>query len=228
MSNEASIRTVKADGQAIQRLRVAKGWNVADLAKKAKCSKCSLKTVENVERGASVYLFTLGRIAEALGIECGELLKSATPPAATPPKERRFEVQIKLLIPYEEFDQSEQLGSLIDVLKRLILMGGGGDINVVAVGHGSTLITLDMNEEDAESFILTFVKGYFNERIKDTLDAWDVSGLKLPDSKDFTSSSALLKLIAELYEPPYREAILRRPVIVTQAQPATKPVDVDS
>jgi len=224
MESQAKNRTVRPDAEAVKRLRLAKGWRVEDLAKLA---KCSAKTVENVERGANVYMFTLAKFAQALGVEYQSLLPAADTAPESERQPRRFEVKITLAIPYEEFDESEQLGSLIDVLKRL--MGGGGDINVAGVGPGgSTIITLDMNEEDVETFILTFVKGYFNERIKDTLDAWEVSELKLPDSKDFTSSPALLILIAELYEPPYREAILRRPLIVKQAQPATKPVDVDS
>jgi hypothetical protein len=47
-------------------LRVEKGWRVEDLVRKA---KCSVRTVENVERGASVHLFTLGKFADALGVE---------------------------------------------------------------------------------------------------------------------------------------------------------------
>jgi ribosome-binding protein aMBF1 (putative translation factor) len=45
MANKLRNRTVEPDGDAIQRLRIEKGWRVEDLAKKA---RCSLKTVENV------------------------------------------------------------------------------------------------------------------------------------------------------------------------------------
>jgi transcriptional regulator with XRE-family HTH domain len=55
MANEASNRTAKADAEAIQRLRIEKGWRVEDLAKEA---RCSVKAVENVERGENVYTET--------------------------------------------------------------------------------------------------------------------------------------------------------------------------
>jgi predicted transcriptional regulator len=55
-------RTVRPDGEKIKRLRLDKLWRVEDLAKHA---KCSVKTVENVERGANVYMFTLAKFATA-------------------------------------------------------------------------------------------------------------------------------------------------------------------
>jgi predicted transcriptional regulator len=55
-------RTVRPDGDKIKRLRLDKLWRVEDLAKHA---KCSVKTVENVERGANVYMFTLAKFATA-------------------------------------------------------------------------------------------------------------------------------------------------------------------
>src|SRR5216684_6668189 len=99
MADKDTGRTVKPDGQRINRLRSEKGWNVAEMAANVGCSK---RTVEKLESGSACYLFTLSNFAKALGVECRELLKDATPLAAAPTKERRFEVQIKLSIPYEE------------------------------------------------------------------------------------------------------------------------------
>jgi transcriptional regulator with XRE-family HTH domain len=77
MADPQKNRTVTPDGGAIQRLRTEKGWRVEDLAEKA---KCSLKTVENVERGAEVYLYTLSRLAKALGVEVPTLTAGSVPP----------------------------------------------------------------------------------------------------------------------------------------------------
>lgn len=82
MADPQKNRTVAPDGPAIQRLRVEKGWGIEDLANKA---SCSIKTVENVERGAKVYPYTLSRLAKALGVEVSTLMAGSAPPEA--PKE---------------------------------------------------------------------------------------------------------------------------------------------
>ena len=66
METQTVTRTVRPDTEAIKRLRLGKGWRAEDLATKA---ICSVKTIENVERGANVYLSTLAKIAKALGVE---------------------------------------------------------------------------------------------------------------------------------------------------------------
>jgi transcriptional regulator with XRE-family HTH domain len=146
MEMQAKSRTVRPDADAIKRLRLGKGWRVEDLARQA---KCSVKTVENVERGSNVYLFTLGKIAKALGVDYRSLLPD-TGPAPEPPQ-RRFEVQIKLSIPFEEFDESEQLVGFIELLKRVL--SARDEIGVKAVTDGSVVITLELSEEDIASLI---------------------------------------------------------------------------
>ena len=66
MTEPPKSRTVRPDGEKIARLRQAKLWRVEDLARHA---KCSVKTVENVEHGANVYMFTLAKFATALNVE---------------------------------------------------------------------------------------------------------------------------------------------------------------
>jgi transcriptional regulator with XRE-family HTH domain len=112
MADTPKKRTVEPDGQAIQRLRMQKGWRVEDLAKKA---QCSLRTVENVESGENVYLFTLRRFAEALGVEVSTLMPGAMPPEQ-PKKERVLKVTIEVPTPYEEFDESKDLVNLLQAL----------------------------------------------------------------------------------------------------------------
>lgn len=137
-------RTVKIDGDEVKRLRIARGWRVEDLAVKA---KCSIKTVGNVEHGASIYLFTLSKFAEALGVECISLMAGKKETATDPVnKHRRFEVQVKLSIPYNDFDESEQLIQFVKALRDLLK--GDDDMNVTNVEDGSVVITLEMSEEN--------------------------------------------------------------------------------
>jgi|GEM_PF-6478260 len=111
MAKKMKNRTVTPDGQAIQRLRIEKGWRHQDLARKV---GCSLRTVENLERGENAYLFTMKSLADALGAEVTTLLKGATPPPQ--PKQRTWEITIKISTPSEEFDQSTDLTKLFSTL----------------------------------------------------------------------------------------------------------------
>jgi len=158
MDVQPKSRAVKPNGDMIKRLRIEKGWRVEDLANKA---KCSLKTVENVEKGANVYLVTLATFATALGVEYPTLVSGGQPPPEPPKPDRCIQVQIVVSIPFDDFDQSEQLGSFVTLLKRLI--GSGGDINVVGVRPGSTIITLEMGEEDARTLAAACLAGEWDE-----------------------------------------------------------------
>src|SRR5437867_4425253 len=82
MENQPTKRTVRPDADAIQRLRLAKGWRVEDLATKA---ICSVKTVANVERGTNnVYVCTLAKLAKGLGVEIMALVQGDKPPQEPP------------------------------------------------------------------------------------------------------------------------------------------------
>ena len=151
-------RTVRPDGDKINRLRQAKLWRVEDLAKHA---KCSVKTVENVERGANVYMFTLAKFATALGVENSALLAGAELPVDPPKKERRIEVNVTFNFPSEDFDQSGQLISLIESLKAVIK--AQNHIEVTGLMAGSTIITLEMSEADVHSLIAAFMAGKLDE-----------------------------------------------------------------
>lgn len=174
MEIQVKSRTVRPDAEAIKRLRLEKGWRVEDLAKNA---KCSAKTVENIERGASVYLFTLAKFATALGVEYALLVAGGEPQAESQTKERRFQVQITLSIPFEEFDQTEQLVSLIDLLKRLLPAKDA--LEVKGLMAGSTIITLEMSEADVRALISAFNAGKLDEML--------VAAILLPN--DFTHGS---------------------------------------
>src|SRR5579885_2695836 len=121
MANKLKNRTVEPDGVEIQRLRIEKGWRVEDLAKKA---GCSLKTVENVEKGANVYIYTLKRVASALGVEPSELLIDGddAPLGRRRKKERVIRITFEVSTPYDEFDESSDL---VNLLQELVNRLGG-------------------------------------------------------------------------------------------------------
>jgi len=119
MGLRANNRTVHPNAPVIKRLRLEKGWRVEDLAKHA---KCSVKTIENVERGANVYYYTLAKLAKELGVEYVALVAEGKPLAESLAVERRFEVQIQLSVPYHDFDQTELI-SLVQMLQRLLKDG---------------------------------------------------------------------------------------------------------
>ncbi len=210
MADEVKNRTVAADGKAVQRLRIEKGWRVEDLAKKA---RCSLKTVANVERGANVYLYTLSKVAQALGVEVSALMAGAEPPAP-PKKGLRFTVQFTLEVPFEEFDESEHLVNFVTMLKQIVQ--AKDEIMVVGVQEGSTIITLEMGMEDIERLIHEFT----GSRAKAALDAFRVAQLKLPDSQDFTLTQTV-EFIDEgrVEEEPLRGTVYRRGLPPPAPQP---------
>jgi transcriptional regulator with XRE-family HTH domain len=158
MGEPPKNRSVKPNGEAISRLRQQKLWRVEDLAKKA---QCSVKTVENVERGANVYMFTLAKFAKALEVENSVLIAGGDVPPEPPKKERRVEVKVTFSIPFEEFDQSQQLVSLIELFNRLVQAKDA--IEVKGVMAGSTIITLAMSEADVHSLISAFMAGKLDE-----------------------------------------------------------------
>jgi transcriptional regulator with XRE-family HTH domain len=212
MADQVKNRSVAPDGKAVQRLRIEKGWRVEDLADKA---KCSLKTVENVERGRNVYLYTLNKFAKALGVEPSTLMAGAALPDP-PKKERRFKVQFTLEIPFEQFDESMHLVSFLNMLRDYLQ--AKDEITVVGVQEGSTIITLEMSLDDIQRLIDVFVSR--RREVEAGLDAFGVESLKLPDSEDFTLTQTVENLEdGTVSEEPLRGRVYRRRL----PPPAPKP-----
>lgn len=145
MNAQPKSRTVKPNGDTIKRLRTEKGWRVEDLAKKMECSS---DTVENAERGENVYMFTLNKFAEVLGVEYKLLITGDIPP---PKQEKRFKLHLILEGDIETIDQSVQLANMIELLRRLL--GTGDDIEPTDVKNGSVRITLEMSQEDIKTLL---------------------------------------------------------------------------
>jgi transcriptional regulator with XRE-family HTH domain len=174
MAEQRKNRTVTPDGQAIQRMRIEKGWRVEDLARKA---GCSLKTVENVERGANVYLFTLSRSAQALHVEVATLM-TGTAPAPLPTKERTWEITIKVSPPFDEFDESTDL---IQFMKTLIKRLGDDDMEPGGIRSGSVRIRIKLTSTQ----IMRLIDAYKEGR----LDDMEIESISAPVSFVDTSRS---------------------------------------
>jgi ribosome-binding protein aMBF1 (putative translation factor) len=79
---EAQAAFVSSFGESIRKGRLAHGWTQAQLAEAAQLSSNYVARLERGELGPS--LFVAHRIAEALGVELGELLEPhpVAPPVA--------------------------------------------------------------------------------------------------------------------------------------------------
>ncbi len=169
MANKLKNRTVEPDGVEIQRLRIEKGWRVEDLARKA---GCSLKTVENVEKGENIYVYTLKRIATALDVEPSKLLidEDDAPPERMRKKERGWKITLEVSTPYDEFDESSDLVSLLQALMSRL---GGRGIEPTGLQEGSTLIEIEMTLEQ----FLELAEAYADGR----LDDLNIESITAPD-----------------------------------------------
>lgn len=165
MNQTLNTRTVQANGAVIKRLRTERGWRVEDLAKKA---KCSVRTIKNVEGGASVYVFTLRKLAEVFSVEYLALttdIISLTTDKSKTCKHRTWEVNIRISTPYEEFDESSDL---IRFMSALIDRIGGKDIEQMkptSVTPGSTEITVEMTAIQLQWFLLHYIH-YHQENVE--------------------------------------------------------------
>jgi len=173
--------TVKPDANQIKALRARIGWRVEDLAKHAKCSS---KTIENVERGANVYIFTLKKIAEAFGVEYHQLLADGDQVAQPEKKERRIKIELKLSIPFHDFDESDELMEFIHWVKKLL--NSGDDIDVDGVEEGSVMIKLEISERDLQSLLDLFYRGMFA--------SGNVDAFRLEGHDDWVGGKTIIKI----------------------------------
>jgi len=162
-----SARSTPIAGAALQRLRVNKGWDVAELAARAGCTK---DTVTRAEAGSRVFLATAKALADALGVKPDSLLTKTNDGAAEQDKTpngqgaalvdlhiKYCDMEVKLSIPFDQFDQCDQLVALVNMIGLAIQSKYG--IGVKAVRKGSTIITLEMAEDDARRLVIAFKSG---------------------------------------------------------------------
>jgi hypothetical protein len=84
-------------------------------------------------------------------------------------------VQITLDIPFEQFDESVQLGHFLNQLRSIL--DTRNEILVAGVEEGSTILTLEMTLRDIRDLIHCFGP---------LLDELRIEKLQLPDDKEFT------------------------------------------
>ena len=153
-------RTVKVRKGVITSLRIEKGWRIDDLASKA---ICSAKTVENCERGKSVLVVTLAKIAKALGAEIRDLVENADKPRAETLLPGPFiELTMKLIVPFERFDETSDLFVFLQGLTQKY--SPHGQIVVQNVERSSVTVALGLTAtEDLTSFVRLFCGLEFND-----------------------------------------------------------------
>lgn len=147
----------RARKDAIRRLREAKGWGQQAFADRA---VVSIKTINSVEQGNPAQLSTFGKIAKALGVEPAAFLEGYDPTSHLASDvirslSKRVEVKLTLSIPFEEFDESDGLASLLQMMASLIK--AKHEISVVEVSPGSVKITLEMDRDDLNELIVAFM-----------------------------------------------------------------------
>lgn len=148
-------RTVRLDGAAAGRLRVERGLNVEEVAKAA---KCSAKTVRNAEAGRPVYLVTARHLAAALGVEPAALLLD--PPPA-PLRGKTYEITLRLTTPFDQFDETDDLRALMRAIATRL--GGEDDMEPKRIAPGSTLVTLEVTEEQLVRLLRGFAEGLLDD-----------------------------------------------------------------
>lgn len=144
----SNVRSCEANGKAVQGLRVDKGWSVEELAAKA---GLSTGTIQNLERGQRVFLCTLRKCAEALGVECSQVM-ACEEPEPLPEYPPRFEITIKLSFDHSAFDQCETFVSRIERLLSMFNIKEPSE--VTDIEPGTVKVTLNLDDKEAHSRVL--------------------------------------------------------------------------
>lgn len=162
-------RTVTPNGPRFLRLRTEKCMTIEEFAEKADCSS---KTINRLERSRPALLKTIRGIAECFEVPISELVAAPQPlldeaephqrdPNAPITDNDRLFVVVRLLIPYEDFDECDQLlDFLTDFVKRI---GSIARIEFQLVRNGSTLIDLRVTIADAIRALDAMSRGDLDE-----------------------------------------------------------------
>ena len=155
MSTQTSTRTVTPAGKTIEQLRLERGWDVYEMARRAGVTP---NTVLSVEKSNKCFLMTINGFRAAFGLPDNEqLLGGPSPKPIRVTGARRIQIRIRLRIPFTNFDFTDQLAAVINWLIKLI--DPQGDVEVLAVAPGSVVITLEMDEPDTRKLVSAFGVG---------------------------------------------------------------------
>lgn len=148
MDNHKKRDSITANGEELRRLRLLKGWSVDDLANHAGCDS---STVENVEKGNSVRISTIRKIASALSVSHNGLLSNPSPSELR--KELKITIDNSKLTP----DQINHVAIIVDhILESVSALGS---YETIEISFCSILVTIDVCYEDAERIIERYFSG---------------------------------------------------------------------
>lgn len=167
-SSVIKTRSVTPNRLEIVRHRMAKGWRVEDLARKARCSK---KTIENAEGGNDVYPSTLHKIASALQVEYQKLslreedqeVRSESPEPPDKAAElakgfpQRIEIGLRFAIDFQHFDETSQIIPLLQAIAAKFSFIG--PVEVRGCEPGSVVVIIEAMEADVIELILAMQNG---------------------------------------------------------------------
>jgi transcriptional regulator with XRE-family HTH domain len=193
-------QTFQPDLKRLDNLRIKRGWTLQQLAAKA---IVSVRTLNSIRQGKSVDLTTVSKLARAFGEPLESLLVGYSPEAPVETTTPRIEVQLKLSIPFEDFDEAEHLTSFIEALTKLI--GAKGMVNIADVKDGSTIVTVDVEEDDMCRLIAAYLDG--------RLEPLDVTGILSPDIKRLPLKTRMhiLSFSEKKETPKFKEMPKKRP-----------------
>jgi transcriptional regulator with XRE-family HTH domain len=114
-------RTIRVDGEKVRRLRIEKCWSQDVLAQHADISE---KTLRRIESGSPVYLATLARIAEVLGVTIDDIRAADSEPerqGVPAGKEPQIMISIQITGDFETFNREslEQLRAMLSKIAQI-------------------------------------------------------------------------------------------------------------
>lgn len=177
-------RSVRANVQALEAIRLQRGLTLEDFAE-----TCGLsgRTMDNVMAGEKVLVSTLARIADKLGVNVADISEAVgqkhNGPASSPDTEAKLDEpapsagqvailldaskakpadgfrRVKVTVSTIEFDcvDHNELSELVTKIAQAI--GAQGQITVTNIQPGSIIITLEISEQDLERLGHAFRRG---------------------------------------------------------------------
>lgn len=186
---------VKANVSAVQKLCVQRCLTQEALADKA---EVSVRTINNLMAGKPVLLDTFGRVAKALDTSVDSLFEGYEPPAVqrrgaeSPPdhSEALSKQRIHITLNFGDnapFNVESRKKFIENIIAQAI--EAEDQIVVIEIIKGSTIVELDMSEEDALRLVAAFTEA--------RLDSIDVEAIRLPPT-----SGPLAAALLQIIQPP--------------------------
>lgn len=140
-----------------RRLRERKGWTQEELAAKA---GVHAKTVSNIENGGRAKLSHIGYVAEALGVECGDLLEVPEFKTLDSSTEARCRITVKMRFEVV-IDDLDHAAIFVDDFKKFL--AAKKSVIVVDIDDGSLIATLEMHISDVITMLPHFCRGEYEQ-----------------------------------------------------------------